>query len=34
MNGSVSANLAHRLHRPVLLVPLEVVDWQGLAPWE
>ena len=34
VNGSVSMQLAHRQHRPVLVVPLEVVDWKGKAPWE
>lgn len=34
VNGSVSVQLAHRQHRPVLTVPLEVVDWHGRAPWE
>lgn len=34
VNGSVSVQLAHRQHRPVLVVPLQVVDWEGRAPWE
>jgi nucleotide-binding universal stress UspA family protein len=34
VNGSVSMQLAHRQHRPVLVVPLEVVDWEARAPWE
>ncbi len=32
--GSVSVQLAHRQHRPVLVVPLQVVDWNDRAPWE
>lgn len=32
--GSVHVQLAHRQHRPVLVVPLEVTDWRGRAPWE
>lgn len=31
---SISVQLAHHQHRPVLVVPLEVVDWEGRAPWE
>lgn len=27
--GSVSVRLSHHQHRPVLIVPLEVVDWQA-----
>ena len=34
VNGSMSMQLSHRQHRPVLVVPLEVVDWKGRAPWE
>jgi nucleotide-binding universal stress UspA family protein len=34
VNGSVSIQLAHRQHRPVLVVPLTVVDWEDRAPWE
>ncbi|WP_347353719.1 universal stress protein [Intrasporangium sp.] len=34
MNGSVSMQLSHRQHRPVLVVPVQVVDWEGRAPWE
>jgi nucleotide-binding universal stress UspA family protein len=33
VNRSVSMQLAHRQHRPVLVVPLTVVDWQAKAPW-
>jgi nucleotide-binding universal stress UspA family protein len=32
--GSVAVHLAHHQHRPVLTVPLKVVDWKELrAPW-
>lgn len=31
---SISVQLAHHQHRPVLVVPLEVIDWEGQAPWE
>ena len=34
VNGSVSMQLSHRQHRPVLVVPLSVVDWEARAPWE
>lgn len=34
INGSTAMHLSHRQHRPVLVVPLEVVDWDGRAPWE
>ncbi len=34
VQGSVSMQLAHRQHRPVLVVPLMIVDWDGRAPWE
>lgn len=34
VNGSVPMQLSHRQHRPVLVVPLSVVDWEGRAPWE
>ncbi|WP_226925132.1 universal stress protein [Georgenia thermotolerans] len=33
--GSVAVHLAHHQHRPVLTVPLSVVDWKDMrAPWE
>ena len=32
VDGSVAARLAHHQHRPVLVVPLEVVDWKA-SPW-
>lgn len=34
LHHSVGLQLSHRQHRPVLLVPLHVVDWKGQAPWE
>lgn len=35
VEGSVAAHLAHHQHRPVLTVPLSVVDWKELrAPWQ
>ena len=34
INGSVSMQLSHRQHRPVVVVPVSVVDWEGRAPWE
>ena len=32
VEGSVAVRLAHHQHRPVLVVPLEVVDWKTY-PW-
>ncbi len=32
LEGSVAVRLAHHQHRPVLVVPLEVVDWKAY-PW-
>ena len=35
VEGSVAVHLAHHQHRPVLTVPLAVVDWKELrTPWE
>ncbi|WP_075891093.1 universal stress protein [Actinomyces provencensis] len=35
VTGSVSTHLAHHQHRPVLTVPLGVVDWKDLeGPWQ
>lgn len=34
VSRSPSMQLAHRQHRPVLVVPVQVVDWEGRAPWE
>jgi len=34
LEGSVAVHLAHHQHRPVLTVPLSVVDWKDIgAPW-
>ncbi|MDN5964488.1 MAG: universal stress protein [Actinomyces sp.] len=34
VEGSVGMHLAHHQHRPVLTVPVSVVDWKDLdAPW-
>ena len=33
VNGSTALQLSHHQHRPVLVVPVEVVDWEGRAPW-
>lgn len=32
-NGSVAAQLAHRQHRPVVVVPLSPVGLDGEVPW-
>jgi hypothetical protein len=29
MEGSVAVRLTHHQHRPVLIVPLEVIDWKA-----
>lgn len=34
ITGSVAANLAHHQHRPVLVVPTQVVDWKDSSPWQ
>ncbi len=34
LHHSHAVQLSHRQHRPVLVVPLQVVDWKGRAPWE
>lgn len=34
VNGSTGMHLAHRQHLPVIVVPVEVVDWEARAPWE
>ncbi|OIQ88205.1 universal stress protein family protein [mine drainage metagenome] len=34
LNGSVALQLSHHQHRPVLTVPLSVVDWKARTPWE
>lgn len=33
VEGSVAVHLAHHQHRPVLTVPLSVVDWKARTPW-
>lgn len=33
VEGSVAVRLAHHQHRPVLVVPLQVVDWTARSPW-
>ncbi|MGM0386584.1 MAG: universal stress protein [Actinomycetota bacterium] len=31
---SVALRLTHHQHRPVVVVPLDVVDWKAKAPWD
>jgi len=31
---SVAVRLTHHQHRPVVVVPLSVVDWKAKAPWD
>ncbi len=33
LESSVSVRLSHHQHRPVLTVPLSVVDWKAQLPW-
>ncbi|MEO7016825.1 MAG: universal stress protein [Leifsonia sp.] len=33
-NGSIAVHLAHRQHRPVIVVPLAPVSGEGRLPWE
>ena len=33
-SGSVAVNLAHRQHRPVLVVPVDPVSGDGALPWD
>lgn len=33
LEGSVAVHLAHHQHRPVLTVPLDVIDWKARTPW-
>jgi nucleotide-binding universal stress UspA family protein len=33
-SGSVAVHLAHRQHRPVIVIPLTPVDGEGTLPWE
>lgn len=32
--GSTAVHLAHHQHRPVMVVPVDVVDWQDSSPWQ
>ena len=32
--GSIALHLTRHQHRPVLVVPLSVVDWKAPAPWK
>ena len=34
LDRSLSVRLSHHQHRPVLVVPVAVVDWRGKTPWE
>lgn len=34
LNGSVAAHLAHRQHRPVVVIPLSPVHDGGTLPWQ
>ncbi|GGB20203.1 hypothetical protein GCM10011492_07640 [Flexivirga endophytica] len=34
LSGSVSVRLSHHQHRPVIVVPLQVVDWSDGLPWQ
>jgi len=33
LDGSVAVHLTHHQHRPVLVVPLQVIDWTAPSPW-
>lgn len=33
LDSSLANRLSHHQHRPVLVVPLSVVDWHGRTPW-
>jgi nucleotide-binding universal stress UspA family protein len=33
LDGTLALKLAHHQHRPVLAVPLSVVDWKTRMPW-
>lgn len=33
LEGSVAVHLAQHQHRPVLTVPLDVIDWKARTPW-
>lgn len=34
LNQSIAVRLSHHQHRPVLIVPLAVVDWKAHTPWQ
>ncbi|WP_435917047.1 universal stress protein [Cutibacterium sp. V947] len=34
VSGSIATNLSHHQHRPVLVVPIAVVDWKDSSPWQ
>ncbi len=34
LNESIAVRLSHHQHRPVLTVPLVVVDWKDRTPWQ
>ncbi|MDA8439831.1 MAG: universal stress protein [Propionibacterium sp.] len=34
LNQSIGIRLSHHQHRPVLTVPLAVVDWKAKTPWQ
>ncbi len=34
LNQSIGIRLSHHQHRPVLIVPLAVVDWKDRTPWQ
>ncbi len=34
LNESIAVRLSHHQHRPVLTVPLVVIDWKDRAPWQ
>ncbi len=33
LEGPVASHLSHHQHRPVLVVPTQVVDWEDRSPW-
>lgn len=33
LDGSVAARLAHHQHRPVVIIPRNVIDWDTPVPW-
>ena len=34
IDGSLAVHLSHHQHRPVLVVPLSVVDWREKIGWD